>query len=47
MHLVQQKVLKAGTPQELFSSPEFANVFRSELPPILERDANAGAQFRP
>ncbi len=45
--LVQQKVLKAGTPQEVFSSPEFANVFRSELPPILERDANAGALFRP
>ena len=45
--LVQQKVLKAGAPQEVFSSPEFANVFRGEMPPILERDANAGAQFRP
>ncbi|MBR4538843.1 MAG: metal ABC transporter ATP-binding protein [Clostridia bacterium] len=45
--LVQQKVLKAGAPEEVFSSPEFANVFRGELPPILERDATAGAQFRP
>ena len=45
--LVQQRVLKAGTPQEVFSSPEFANVFRGELPPILERDATAGAQFKP
>ncbi len=45
--LVQQKVLKAGTPQEVFSSPEFANVFRSEIPPSLERDASAGAPFRP
>ena len=45
--LVQQKVLKAGAPQDVFSSPEFLNVFRGEMPPILERDANAGAQFRP
>ncbi len=45
--LVQQKVLKAGSPQEVFSSPEFANVFRAELPPTLERDASAGARFMP
>ena len=45
--LVRQKVLKAGTPQEVFSSPEFANVFRGEMPPVLERDATAGAHFRP
>lgn len=44
--LVRQTVLKAGTPQEVFSSPEFANVFRGELPG-LERDVSAGAQFRP
>ena len=45
--LVQQKVLKAGSPQEVFSSPEFANVFRGDMPPILERDVAAGIQFRP
>lgn len=45
--LVQQKVLKQGAPQEVFSSPEFANVFRGEMPPALERDFSAGAQFRP
>jgi zinc transport system ATP-binding protein len=45
--LVQQKVLKAGSPQEVFSSPEFANVFRGDMPPILEKDAAAGIQFRP
>ena len=45
--LVQQKVLKMGTPQEVFSSPEFANVFRSEMGSTLERDAEAGAKFVP
>ncbi len=45
--LVQRKVLKAGAPQEVFSSPEFANVFRGEMPPVLERDASAGAQYVP
>ncbi len=45
--LVQQKVLKMGTPQEVFSSPEFANVFRGEIGSTLERDAEAGAKFVP
>ena len=45
--LVQQKVLKTGTPQEVFSSPEFANVFRGEIPPALERDMSAGALYKP
>ena len=45
--LVQKTVLKAGTPQEVFASPEFFNVFRGEMPPALERDATAGAQFKP
>jgi len=45
--LVQQKVLKAGTPQEVFSSPEFANIFRGEVNRSLERDTNAGAPFMP
>ena len=44
--LVKQTVLKAGVPQDVFSSPEFANVFRGEIPG-LERDATAGAQYRP
>lgn len=45
--LVRQRVLKTGTPQEVFSSPEFANVFRAEIGSALERDAAAGAQFKP
>ena len=45
--LVQQKVLKSGTPQEVFSSPEFANVFRAEIGSALERDASAGEPFKP
>ena len=45
--LVPQKVLKMGTPQEVFSSPEFANVFRGEIGSTLERDAEAGAKFVP
>lgn len=45
--LVQKTVLKAGSPQDVFSSPEFFNVFRGEMPPALERDATAGAQFKP
>ena len=45
--LVQQRVLKTGTPQEVFSSPEFLNVFRSEIGSAFERDAAAGAPFRP
>lgn len=45
--LVQQRVLKMGTPQEVFSSPEFANVFRGEIGSTLERDAEAGAKFVP
>ena len=44
--LVQQSILKAGTPQDVFSSPEFANIFRGEMIG-LERDASAGAQFSP
>lgn len=45
--LVQQKVLKTGTPQEVFSSPEFLNVFRAELGSALDRDESAGAPFMP
>jgi len=45
--LVQQKVLKTGTPQEVFSSPEFLNVFRGEIGSALDRDTAAGAMFRP
>ena len=45
--LVQQKVLKAGTPQEVFSSPEFENTFRTAGNHGLERDIHAGAPFRP
>ena len=45
--LVQQRVLKAGAPQEVFSSPEFMNVFRNEIGSAFERDGGAGAQYVP
>lgn len=45
--LVKQKVLKTGAPQEVFSSPEFLNVFRGEIGSALDRDAAAGAIFKP
>ena len=45
--LVNQTVLKTGTPQEVFSSPEFLNVFRAQIGSSLDRDAAAGAIFRP
>ena len=45
--LVQQRVLKTGTPQEVFSSPEFVNVFRGEIGSAFERDAAAGEKFVP
>ena len=45
--LVQQKVLKAGTPAEVFSSPEFESTFFTGGNRGLERDASAGALFRP
>ena len=45
--LVQQRVLKTGAPQEVFSSPEFMNVFRGEIGSAFERDGGAGAQYVP
>ncbi len=45
--LVQQTVLKQGAPDEVFSSPEFANIFRGEINRSLERDASAGVPFKP
>lgn len=45
--LVRQKVLKAGTPAEVFSSPEFEETFRMSGNRGLERDVSAGALFRP
>ncbi|MBR4360744.1 MAG: metal ABC transporter ATP-binding protein [Clostridia bacterium] len=45
--LVRQKVLRAGTPAEVFSSPEFEETFRTSGNRGLERDVNAGALFRP
>ncbi len=45
--LVQQRVLKTGAPQEVFSSPEFMNVFRNEIGSAFERDGGAGAQYVP
>ncbi len=45
--LVQQTVLRAGTPQEVFSSPEFDRVFPGAVSRGWEKDASAGAQFVP
>ena len=45
--LVQQTVLRAGTPQEVFSSPEFERVFPAAANRGWERDASAGVQFKP
>lgn len=45
--LVQQSVLKVGTPQEVFSSPEFERVFPGAVNRGWERDASAGVQFMP
>lgn len=45
--LVQQTVLRMGTPQEVFSSPEFERVFPAAASRGWERDVNAGAQFVP
>ena len=45
--LVQQTVLKTGTPAEVFASPEFENIFRGEINRSLERDLNAGVPFKP
>lgn len=45
--LVRQKVLKAGTPAEVFSSAEFEQTFFTGGNRGLERDANAGAPFIP
>ena len=45
--LVQQRVLKTGAPQEVFSSPEFVNVFRGEIGSAFERDDAAGEKFVP
>ena len=44
--LVQQSVLKVGTPQDVFSSPEFDRVFPGAVNRGWEKDASAGAQFR-
>ena len=45
--LVQQKLLKQGTPGEVFSSPEFEQVFRGEINRSLERDKTAGEPYKP
>ena len=45
--LVQQSVLRIGTPQEVFSSPEFARLFPGAGGRLWEKDAAAGAQFIP
>lgn len=45
--LVQQTVLRAGTPQEVFSSPEFERVFPAAVSRGWEKDASAGVQFIP
>ena len=45
--LVQQTVLRAGTPQEVFSSPEFQRLFPAAAGRGWEKDASAGAQFVP
>ena len=46
--LVQQKVLRVGTAADVFSSPEFQQVFGASLPhSALERDSSAGVPFRP
>ena len=45
--LVQQSVLKIGTPQDVFSSPEFERVFPGAISRSWEKDATAGMQFKP
>ena len=45
--LVQQKVLRIGTPQEVFSAPEFDRVFPGAGNRGWEKDASAGKQFMP
>lgn len=45
--LVQQKVLRSGTPQEVFSSPEFDRVFPGAINRGWEKDASAGVPFIP
>ena len=45
--LVQQKLLKQGTPNEVFSSPEFEKIFRGEINRNLERDMSAGEPYKP
>ena len=45
--LVQQKLLKQGTPGEVFSSPEFEQIFRGEINRNLERDMTAGEPYKP
>ncbi len=45
--LVQQTVLRAGTPQEVFSSPEFERVFPAAVSRGWERDVSAGVPFLP
>lgn len=45
--LVQQKLLKQGSPDDVFASPEFEKVFRGEINRNLERDKSAGAPYQP
>ena len=45
--LVQQKLLKQGPPGEVFSSPEFEQIFRGEINRNLERDITAGEPYKP
>ncbi|MBR1586523.1 MAG: metal ABC transporter ATP-binding protein [Clostridia bacterium] len=45
--LVQQSVLRVGTPQDVFSSPEFDRVFPGVASRGWEKDASAGVQFMP
>ena len=45
--LVRQKVLRAGTPAEVFSSPEFESTFFTGGNRGLERDMSAGTLFKP
>ena len=45
--LVQQKLLQQGTHGEVFSSPEFEQIFRGEINRNLERDMTAGEPYKP
>ncbi len=45
--LVQQKVLRVGAAADVFTSPEFESIFGTVVPHALEKDASAGAPFRP